>query len=90
MFDAESGLNPAALARTPVLTAGFNILQDFRHVENPAGMESLREVRFPHVTVAGPLRRYPAVLGLSFSNYTSRDFTLASASTVRCAGCWSR
>lgn len=86
MFDAESGLNPAALTRTPVLTAGFNVLQDFRRVENPAGTGSLREVRFPHLTVAGPLRRYPAVLGVSFSNYTSRDFTLASAGSVLLRG----
>jgi hypothetical protein len=55
-------------------------------VENPAGTESLREVRFPHVTVAGPVRRYPAVIGLSFSNYTSRDFTLASTDTVDLRG----
>ena len=51
-------------------------------MENPAGTENLREIRFPHLTVAGPVRRYPAVVGLSFSNYTSRDFTLASTGTV--------
>jgi hypothetical protein len=85
-FDPESGLNPAALGRTTVLNAGFNMLQDFRHVENPAGTESLREVRFPHVSVAGPIRRYPAVVGLSFSNYTSRDFTLASTDTIDLRG----
>jgi hypothetical protein len=85
-FDPESGLNPAALGRTTALNASFNVLQDFRHVENPAGTESLREVRFPHVTVAGPLRRYPAVFGLSFNNYTSRDFTLASTDTVDLRG----
>jgi hypothetical protein len=32
--------------------------------------------------VAGPIRKYPAVVGLSFSNYTSRDFTLATADTI--------
>ena len=82
MFDAESGLNPAALGLLSVLTAGFGGLQDFRHVENPAGTESLREIRFPHVSVAGPVRGSPAVAGISFSNYTSRDFTLATADTV--------
>jgi hypothetical protein len=68
------------------LTATFGGLQDFRHVENPAGSQSLRETRFPLVTVAGPLRRYPAVLGVSYSNYTSRDFTLASADTIPLRG----
>ena len=82
MFDPASGLNPAALGRLTALTAGFSSLQDFRHVENPAGTQSLRETRFPFVSVAGPIRRYPAVVGISFSNYTSRDFTLASADTI--------
>ncbi|MBA3495707.1 MAG: hypothetical protein H0T86_01215 [Gemmatimonadales bacterium] len=82
MFDPESSLNPAALGRLPALTAGFGGLQDFRRVENPAGTATLRETRFPHLSVAGPVRRYPAVVGLSFSNYTSRDFSLASADTV--------
>lgn len=82
MFDPESGLNPAALGRLTALTAGFGAVQDFRTVENPAGSASLRNTRFPHLTVAGPVRRAPAVVGVSFSNYTSRDFTLASADTV--------
>jgi len=82
MFDSESGLNPAALGRISQLTAGFGGLQDFRHVENPAGTKSLREIRFPHASVAGPVRGIPAVVGISFSNYTSRDFTLATADTV--------
>jgi hypothetical protein len=82
LFDPESSLNPAALGRVTALTASFNLLQDFRHVENPAGTQNLRETRFPHVAVAGPIRRLPAVIGLSFSNYTSRDFTLASTGSV--------
>lgn len=90
LFDPESSLNPAALGGLPALTATFEGLQDFRHVENPAGNQSLRETRFPLVTVAGPLKRYPAVVGVSYSNYTSRDFTLASADTVPIRVCWCR
>lgn len=82
MFDAESGVNPAALGQLRAITAGFNGLQDFRHVENPAGTKSLRETRFPRFMVAGPTRKYPGVIGVSFANYTSRDFTLSSADTV--------
>jgi hypothetical protein len=82
MFDPVSGLNPAALGRLTALTAGLSSLQDFRHVENPAGTESLRETRFPFVSVGGPIRKYPGVVGISFSSYTSRDFTLATADTV--------
>ena len=82
MFDGESGLNPAALGRVTALGADFTSLQDFRHVENPAGTQSVRETRFPFMSIAGPIRRYPAVVGISFANYTSRDFTLASADTI--------
>jgi hypothetical protein len=86
MFDPESGLNPASLGPLGTLTAGLGILQDFRNTETPAGGESLRETRFPLITVAGPVRRFPAVVGVSFSNYSSRDFTLASADTVLLRG----
>ena len=82
MFDPTSGLNPAALGRLTALTAGLSSLQDFRHVENPAGTESLRETRFPFVSVAGPIRKYPGVVGVSFSSYTSRDFTQATTDTI--------
>lgn len=86
MFDPQSGLNPAALGGLAALTAGFAALQDFRHVENPVGSQSLRETRFPHLSVAGPIGSRPGVVGVSFSNYTSRDFTLASADTIPLRG----
>jgi hypothetical protein len=86
LFDPKSALNPAALGALTAPTATFGTLQDFRHVENPAGSQSLRETRFPLVSVAGPVHRFPAVVGVSFSNYTSRDFTLASADTVDLRG----
>jgi len=82
MFDGASGLNPAALGQAAKFSAGFSGVQDFRHVENPAGSESLRETRFPYLTIVGPIQKYPAVVGISFANYTSRDFTLATADTV--------
>jgi hypothetical protein len=82
LFDPESSLNPAALAGFPALTAVFSGMEDFRHVENPAGTASVRESRFPQMAVGGQIRRYPLALGLGFSNYTSRDFTLATADTV--------
>ena len=82
MFDGASGLNPAALGSVGALTRPFTSLQDFRHVENPAGTASLRETRFPYVSIVGPVRQSPAVLGISFGSYTSRDFTLASSDTI--------
>ncbi len=86
LFDAESSVNPAALSTVASMTATFTGLQDYRHVENPAGTESVRDTRFPQLGVAGPLKRWPIALGISFSNYTSRDFTLASADTIPLRG----
>ena len=82
LFDAESSLNPAALDGIPTVVAAFTGAQGYRSVDNPAGSESLRESRFPLMTFAGPLRRVPMVLGVSYSAYASRDFTLATVDTV--------
>lgn len=82
LFDGESSLNPAALDGTPTVTAAFTGVQAFRSVDNPAGSASIREARFPHISFAGPLRRFPVVLAMSYSTYTTRDFTLATADTV--------
>jgi hypothetical protein len=86
LFDAESSQNPAALASVTTLTSGFAISQGFRQVENPAGSASVRNTRFPQVTVAGPVRTLPVAVGFSFSNYTSRDFTLATSATIDLRG----
>jgi hypothetical protein len=82
MFDAESGLNPAALSGLAAMTASFNGTQSFRTAENPAGSESLRDSRFPHIAFGGPVRGTPVMVGLSYSTYTNRDFTVASRDTV--------
>ncbi len=86
LFDGESSLNPAALTTLPTLTAAFTALQDYRHVENPAGTASVRESRFPQLGIGGPLKGLPLALGISFSNYTSRDFTLATSDEILLRG----
>ncbi len=82
LFDAESGLNPAALGGLAAMTATFNGTQSFRRVENPAGSESLRESRFPHVSFGGPVRGTPFAFGISYSTYTNRDFSAATTDTL--------
>lgn len=82
LFDAESSQNPAALASVVALTSVFTATQGFRQVENPAGTASIRSTRFPQLMVGGPIRALPAAVGFSFSNYTSRDFTLATSETI--------
>ena len=86
LFDPESSQNPAALVGVVNLTSGFTITQGFRKVENPAGTSSVRDTRFPQLMVAGPVHRFPAAVGFSFSNYTSRDFTLASSDVIDLRG----
>jgi hypothetical protein len=86
LFDPESSLNPAALGAVPTLTSVFTITQSFRHTENPAGTASLRDTRFPQLSVAGPVRQSAAALGVSYSNYASRDFTVATEDTLDLRG----
>ena len=82
MFDAESGMNPAALSGLAAMTANFNGTQSFRTAENPAGSEALRDSRFPLVAFGGPVRGTPLVVGISYSTYANRDFTVATRDTV--------
>jgi len=82
LFDAESGLNPAALGGLGAMTANFNGAQSFRTAENPAGSESLRDSRFPHIAFGGPIRGTPLVVGISYSTYANRDFSSAVRDTV--------
>lgn len=86
LFDPESSLNPAALASIPTLTAVFTINQGFRHQENPAGTASIRDTRFPQLMIVGPVRQSGAALGFSYSNYTDRDFTIATVDTINLRG----
>jgi hypothetical protein len=82
LFDAESGINPAAVGGLQVMTAAFNAAQGFRSADNPAGSESLRSSRFPHIAFGGPVRGSPFTVGLSYSTYATRDFTVASVDTL--------
>jgi hypothetical protein len=86
LFDPESSLNPAALTNIPTITSVFTINQGFRRQENPAGSASTRDTRFPQLIVVGPVRQTGGALALSYSNYTNRDFTLATADTVDLRG----
>jgi hypothetical protein len=86
LFDPESSQNPAALGAMPTLTSVFTVTQGFRRVENPAGTASLRDTRFPQLSIAGPIRQSGVALGISYSNYTDRDFTSATADTIDLRG----
>lgn len=86
LFDPESSQNPAALGGVTELTSVFTINQGFHHQENPAGTASTRDTRFPQLMVVGPVRQSAAALGFSYSNYTDRDFTVATSETIDLRG----
>ena len=86
LFDAESALNPAAMAYLTEMTVGFSILNDRRTVESPAGTAGVRNMRFPLFSIAAPLRRAPIAFGLSASTYLARDFSVSFRDTVDVRG----
>jgi hypothetical protein len=86
LFDLESSLNPAALVSANTLTSIFTLSQAIQTVENPAGTADTRVTRFPQLMVAGPVRTSGLGLGVSYSNYTSRDFTLETSGTIDLRG----
>jgi len=81
-FDGESSVSPASLVFLGRLTATFTAVGDYRSTSTPAGEASIRDPRFPQFLVGGPIRRFPLTLGLSYSNYTTRDYSLAFPATV--------
>jgi hypothetical protein len=86
LFDPLSSQNPASIASLEAFTASFNVLQEYRTSENPAGSASVRDTRFPQVLIGGPLKTLPLTLGVSYSNYSNRDFSLASRDSVLLRG----
>ena len=85
-FDGNSSISPASMLEQGTLTASFTTLQNYRSSANAAGSLSGRDTRFPQVAIAGPLRRIPLALGVSFSTYTDRDFSVASSDIVNLRG----
>jgi hypothetical protein len=86
LFDAESDLNPAALAELKSVAAGLVSATAWRDWEAPAGTASLRGSRYPLFFIAGPLPKTRLGLGLSAGSYADRDFALASSDTIQLRG----
>jgi hypothetical protein len=82
LFDPQSSVSPAALAYLPSLTATFTVLNDYRSSSNPGGTVSLRDPHFPQFAIGGPIPHVPLSVGVSYSNYTTRDFSLVFPATV--------
>ena len=73
------------------MTATFTGAQSFRNVDNPAGRRRSRSTRFPYVCSAAPRAATPLAVGVSYSTYTNRDFTLATVGhAARSGTCSSR
>lgn len=79
LFDFESAQNPAALSSTRTMSIGIQLIPERRSVDTPAGSATQKDAQFPLFSVAGPLHGGRIGLGVSFSNYASRDFQLVSS-----------
>lgn len=86
LFDGESTVSPATLAYLGLLTASFNGMSDYRTSESPAGSASVRNFRFPQFLVGGPIKGTPFAASFSYSNYMTRDFSLAFPGTTSFGG----
>ncbi len=76
-FDAESSDNPASLIGLSIATAAFTSMSSFRTSSDATGSHAARDARFPQIMVGGPVPHRLAV-GVSYSLYTDRDFTVVS------------
>jgi hypothetical protein len=78
LFDGESSLNPAALSTLATATALFTSTGSWGSATNPLGTQSSRDTRFPQTLVGGPIPGSRFAIGVSYSLYTDRDFTVVS------------
>ena len=85
-FDPLSSISPASVNELNQLTAGFNLVGSFRNSSNPGAEESGRDTRFPQFMAGGAVPRSRMALGAYFSNYSDRDFLLASSDTILLGG----
>jgi hypothetical protein len=81
LVDGRSSRNPAALGLLAGTSFVFTSTQAWRTSESPFGSGSTREQRFPHLQVGGPVPGSPLALGLSYSTFSVRDYTLVSEGT---------
>jgi hypothetical protein len=78
LFDGESSLNPAAISTLSTSTALFTSSGSWGKSTNPLGSQSSRDTRFPQILVGGPIPGTRLGVGVSYSLYTDRDFTVVS------------
>ncbi len=86
LFDSTSSANPASIGAVPALTATFTLLQNFRSSQAPGQSVTGRDTRFPQIGVFGPVGRRPFTVGLTYSTYTDRDFSVATTSDLLLRG----
>lgn len=82
LFDGESSLNPAALWSLSLATTSVTSSQSWRTSINPGGEGTARDNRFPQFLIGGPIPKTPLSIGISYSTYADRDFTIATSGTA--------
>ncbi|HXI21698.1 MAG TPA: hypothetical protein VNH46_11455, partial [Gemmatimonadales bacterium] len=86
LFDGESDFNPAAVAELGNVSAGFVTAPTWRSTDTPAGSASLRDTRFPLISVGGPIPGTRVGIGVSVGSYLDQDFSLGSRDTIPLRG----
>lgn len=82
MFDPQSTVSPSSVAYLQGMTATFTVMNDYRSATNPAGTTSLRDTHFPQFAIGGPISHTKLTANFSYSNYTTRDYSLVFPATV--------
>ncbi|HEX3926492.1 MAG TPA: hypothetical protein VHW65_00720 [Gemmatimonadales bacterium] len=78
LFDGGSSINPASLGSLALPTSMFTSTNTFRSSDNSAGSLAAHDARFPQMMIAGPIPKHHVAIGVSYSLYTDRDFTVVS------------
>lgn len=78
LLDPTSSQNAAALTGLGQATSIFTSSTSWGSTSNPDGSANIRETRFPQLLVGGPVPKTPLTLGVSYSMYADRDFSIAT------------
>ena len=87
VFDARSGVNPAAVVRFQSLTAAINFGTTLRKYSVlDTSVTGLSETRFPFGVLGGRIGNGPLFASLGFSSYAERTFDLVTRDTISIRG----
>lgn len=82
LFEAESGVNPAAITGAQSLQATFNVLPNTRTSTNPGGEGSANTVRFPYTAIVNRIKNTNVYISAGVGTYADRDYSISTSDTT--------